>query len=82
MKTLKNVFKGLGLCLGWIALAVGSQAFAQEYFWEIKAPRHTPMSFASAGVIDEILYVVGGNVAGVAQDWLNSRNEMRESEGN
>lgn len=64
MKKTSN-YKGLlDLFLGLIVLGSGNQALAQGDTWATNTSRPTAASGSAAGVIDGILYVVGGQVSG------------------
>ena len=65
MKKASNMYKGLlGLFFGLIVLGIGNQAPAQGDTWATKTSRPTAVSGSAAGIIDGILYVIGGQVSG------------------
>ena len=56
------------------------EAFAQGDSWDTtKAPRPTAVATSTAGVIDEILYVVGGTTGSVAIDLVEAYNPVDDT---
>jgi len=70
---------GIQFILGFAVGAFTSQAFAQGNTWETKAPRPTAISSSSAGVIDGILYVVGGNLGGFGFDVVEAYDPVSDT---
>src|SRR5881396_1113150 len=67
-----------GMLLGLAAVFSAASASAQGGTWTTRAPMPTARSWAGAGVINDILYVVGGSYNGnglstvEAYDWTSN----------
>jgi N-acetylneuraminic acid mutarotase len=64
MRCKSKMSKGVHVAFFWLAvMAIGNQAFAQSGLWTTKAPMPAPRTDFAVGVINGILYVVGGHTS-------------------